>query len=210
MLNISIIDYQMSNMFSVKNALDKIGFKSEITSNYKTLLNSDGAILPGVGSFPQAIKQLKKLDLIYPIVDFVNSSKPFIGICLGLQLLFEESEEYGYTNGLGIVKGSVKSLKNYVKLTRVPHVGWNSIEINNKSFNHPPSFFNNINERDKFYFVHSYFVMPNNKKNILTNTIINKYKFCSSILDNNLFGCQFHPEKSGIKGLNIFKNFFIR
>ena len=110
MKKIAIIDYQMSNMFSIKNALNKLGFNSEITSNYKTLFNSDGAILPGVGSFPEAIKKLKKLDLINPINDFIKENKPFMGICLGMQLLFDESEEFEFSSGLGIIKGKVKKL----------------------------------------------------------------------------------------------------
>jgi glutamine amidotransferase len=208
MKNITIIDYQTSNMFSIKNAIDRLGFQSEITSDYKKIMNSDGIILPGVGSFPNAMSQLNKLGLINPIIDYINLNKPFLGICLGLQLLFEESEEFGYTRGLGVLEGKVKSLKNNSKCLKVPHVGWNNIYLENINNQKQKEFFANINTKDKFYFVHSYFVEPKNSNYAITTTTYNNLSFCSSVQKNNLFACQWHPEKSGPKGLNLLSNFF--
>lgn len=207
MKNITIIDYQTSNMFSIKNAIDYLGFKSEITSNYKKIINSDAIILPGVGSFPNAMSQLNKLDLINPIIDYISSNKSFLGICLGFQLLFDESEEFGYTKGLGVLEGKVKYLKKYTKFSKVPHVGWNNIALDNTNNKQQNNLFANINTNDKFYFVHSYFVEPKNFIYSTTTTTYNNFSFCSSVQKNNLFACQWHPEKSGPKGLSLLNNF---
>ena len=126
-MNIAIIDYKMSNMFSIKNALDAVDLKTQITFDRKTILEADGAVLPGVGSFPEAIKHLKNLGLIDLIKEFIASGKPFLGICLGFQLLFEESEEFEHVKGLGVVEGSVKKISSKFSSLPVPHVGWNTI-----------------------------------------------------------------------------------
>jgi len=205
---IAIIDYQMSNLFSIINALNKVGITSVITSDPKVILQSDGAILPGVGSYPEAIKNLHELDLFEAIKTFIASGKPFMGICLGLQLLFNQSEEFGLSKGLAITKGGVYSFRNDSEIITVPHVGWNQIEINLENTSKMINPLKNINDGDFFYFIHSFYVDPENKEYIKSHTTLDGFRFCSSIMHENIFASQFHPEKSGKKGLQILQNFF--
>jgi len=192
MKKIAIIDYQMSNMFSVENALKHLGFEPVITSDKSIILSADGAILPGVGAFGEAMKKLKDLDLINSIKEFIKSGKPFMGICLGLQLLFSESEEFGNAKGLDVIKGRVDAFSKHREIRRIPHVGWNKI-LPGDSY---------------MYFVHSFYANPIDKKAVATTTEYDGFSFCSSVLQNNVYACQFHPEKSGPKGLEILNNFF--
>ena len=208
---ISIVDYKVSNLKSVSNALNFLEINNEITSNPKKILSSNAAILPGVGSFSQGMKNLNGLSLIDPIKEFIFKNKPFLGICLGMQLLFDQSHEFCITPGLGIFKGEVKSFKTINKTCKIPHLGWNNIEMNpsiskNKLLLSP--FKNMEKNQNLFYFVHSFIVLPNNSKDILTETNYENVKFCSSILNKNVFASQFHPEKSGNFGLKVLKNFF--
>ena len=206
---IAIIDYQMSNMFSIKNALNALGFESEITSSRSKILSCDGAILPGVGSFPEAMKHIKSLNLDESINGFINTGKPFMGICLGYQLLFEKSEEVENTYGLGIMSGEVKKIPKKNKETKVPHVGWNNVKRNtllNGVQNIGP--LKAFNDDDYFYFVHSYYVHPGNDNDIYTTTENGGNEFCSSVLKENVFACQVHPEKSGENGLQILNKMF--
>ena len=208
---IAIIDYQMSNLFSVKNALECLGIDSEITSDVTKIMAAKGAILPGVGAFAEAMKHLKTLDLIQPIKDFINSGKPFMGICLGFHLLFTESEEFGVTRGMDILQGKVESFSKHVKSKKIPHIGWNRILTNNDVLKED-SFINplkDINSDEYMYFVHSFYVDPDNKDIIATETEYDSFTFCSSVLKGNVFASQFHPEKSGTSGLNILKNYFV-
>ncbi|EKD26233.1 MAG: hypothetical protein ACD_79C01302G0014 [uncultured bacterium] len=205
---ISIIDYQMSNLQSLENAIIALGNKTIITSDCNVILKSDAVILPGVGAFGKAIDNLKKLDLINPINDFIQSGKPFLGVCLGMQLLFSESEEYGYYKGLNIIRGKVKKIPQRFRenILKVPHVGWNSIfnEQNEKWFHSP---LKDIKQNEYVYFVHSYYVNPENEEYVLSFTDYNGFLFCSGIQKNNVYGFQFHPEKSGVQGVNILRNF---
>jgi len=206
---IAIIDYQMSNMFSVDNALKLLGFQTEITSDKSVIMSADGVVLPGVGAFKEAMHQLKKLNLIKPIHDFIESGKPFMGICLGLQLLFTESEEFGKTPGLDIIKGKVEALSNQKSVQRVPHVGWNNISkqnSNRKSVKIDP--LRDVKDGSYLYFVHSFYVNPAEKDVVSTTTEYDGFSFCSSVLRDNIFACQFHPEKSGPVGFKILKDFF--
>jgi glutamine amidotransferase len=204
---IAIIDYKMSNLFSIRNALKFLDIEANITSNANEILSSDGAILPGVGSYPEAVKHLHDLEIFESIKDFIKTGKPFMGICLGLQLLFTKSEEFQSTMGLNIIPGSVKNLKENVKT--VPHVGWNSVKLNkDNACSENNSLEDTIKEGSYFYFVHSYFVEPENKSNIKTFTEHQGKTFCSSVMIDNIFASQFHPEKSGKDGLAILRNFF--
>jgi len=207
---IAVIDYRMSNMFSIKNALNVLGFDVEVTSDYSTIVSCDGAILPGVGSFPEAMKHIKELKLDVSINDFIASGKPFLGICLGFQLLFNKSDEFEDTFGLGILSGEVKSFSALNDKIRVPHVGWNNIkkkQIPNIKNNFDP--LKKFNDQEYFYFVHSFYVDPDNKDIIATETEYDSFTFCSSVLKGNVFASQFHPEKSGTSGLKILKNYFL-
>ena len=206
--NIVIIDYQMSNMFSIINALNYLNFNCHISSNPKSILSSDGVILPGVGSFPEAMNQLRSLDLIETILKFVSSGKPFMGICLGFQMLFSESSEFKNTKGLKVFEGKVLKFIDNKLTKKVPHVGWNSVNINSLLFGLNDYSNNFFQENENYYFVHSYYVSPQNNNIVLSTTNYNGLKFCSSILYENVFACQFHPEKSGYKGLELFKSFF--
>ncbi len=206
---IAVIDYGMSNMFSIKNALDMLGFECQVTSQRESVLSSAGAILPGVGAFPEAMMRIEQLGLDEVIGDFISSGKPFMGICLGFQLLFNGSEEMGKTNGLGLIKGKVKYFEKDSEGFRVPHVGWNSIEKNKLTDrNKTDGPLRNIDSGEYFYFVHSYYVDPASNMDIYTTTEYRGFKFCSSILKDNIFGCQFHPEKSGNEGVQVLKDMF--
>ena len=208
---IAVIDYRMSNMFSIKNALNVLGFDVEVTSDYSTIVSSDGAILPGVGSFPEAMKNIKELHLDDAIKDFISSGKPFAGICLGFQLLFDKSDEIEDTLGLGIISGQVKNFSILNDEIRVPHVGWNNVrkkQMSNINNNIDP--LKDFNDEEYFYFVHSFFAQPENNNDIYTTTEYGGNNFCSSILKENIFACQFHPEKSGKKGIRILSEIFNR
>jgi len=195
---IAIIDYGAGNLKSVKNALDFLRVESIITSDPKEIEKADKVIFPGVGAFGDTLKTLKKLNLINPIKKAAKT-KPFLGICLGLQLLFEESEETPGINGLGIFKGVVKKFQS--NTLKIPQIGWNSINIKKEN----PSF-ENVKDKSYFYFVHSYYVVPKDKNLILTTTNYGK-EFCSGIAKDNLIAVQYHPERSGSVGLQLLRDF---
>jgi glutamine amidotransferase len=199
MKEVSIIDSGTSNLFSIQNALNEIGAKTKIISNQKEIYKANFLVLPGVGSFCEAMKNINKKKLSIPIIQHIKSGKPFLGICLGFQLLFENSYEFKKTKGLGILKGNVLEFDKS-KVKTIPHVGWNTTKIKNKKYNL-------IKNNDFYYFVHSFYVLPKNKKAIYTTTQVDNFNFCSSIVYDNVYGCQFHPEKSGKQGLKFLKNF---
>ena len=210
MLDVAIIDLNLSNLHSVNSACKKVGLRSIITSDKKIISEARAIILPGVGSFHEGMKRLKALKLDKIIKESIKHNKPFLGICLGMQLLYSVSYEFGQTRGLSIFKGHVKNFKfykdSYFKYP-VPHVGWNKIYVD-KKINKPKSnILKNIKNKEFMYFVHSYFVVPDNKAIILTKSNYGKKNFCSSIMTKNILAFQFHPEKSGMEGLKIYKNF---
>lgn len=194
---VAIIDYGMGNVASVQKALHFLKIDSKITSNFEEINNSKYIILPGVGSFRQAMENLEKRDLISFLRDNVAEGKPFLGICLGMQLLAERGHEDGITEGLGFIEGDV------IRITEsdlpVPHTGWNNITIK------IPQYFENLKDNN-FYFVHSYFF---NAKNITdVSATVNYGKDLVAVVQkNNVFGTQFHPEKSQTSGLQVLKNF---
>lgn len=207
---IAVIDYKMSNLFSVKHACDFVGGESFITSDKNDIKNADGIILPGVGAFGVAMKNLKKLDLVNLIIQSVEKKKPFMGVCLGMQLLFSQSEEFGIHKGLDLIKGKVVKFpshslsKNKIK---IPQIGWNKIYCTNRNKDKwKLSPLNNIKESRDMYFVHSYYCCPKNKGDELCKTSYEGIEYCSGVLHNNVFAVQFHPEKSGQVGLKIYKN----
>ncbi len=201
-----IIDYQLGNLFSVYQACLNEGIEAKTSSEKKTVEEADALILPGVGAFGDAMLSLKKYDLIEPIRDFAASGRPLFGICLGLQLLFSESEEFGSFKGLDLVKGTVKkfptSSKNRGKVL-VPQIAWNQIQ-EKKSWKTSP--LQNLKNGEFMYFVHSYYVCPDTTAEILSQTSYADVTYCSSISKNNIFATQFHPEKSAKEGLKIYKN----
>ena len=202
-----IIDYKLGNLFSVNQELKNIGHEVVISSNPKDIHSCHAIVLPGVGAFGEGMKNLDNLNLIQPILDAIRSGKPFLGICLGLQLLFSESEEFGTTNGLGVIKGNVKRFNKVNPFgipRKVPQIAWNQIFIpSGKNWNN--TVLENIDEGTYMYFVHSYFVEPIDPVE-LSVTNYDGQEYISSILKDNVFACQFHPEKSADEGLKIYRN----
>lgn len=193
MKTISIVDYGLGNLQSISNALSKIGFKYKITSDKEILNDSDGIILPGVGSFDVAMKNIKKKNLDTTIVSLIDDNKPCLATCLGMQLLFEKSSEFGNFKGLGLLKGEVKKLPQI-------NIGWNKLETDIKE--------NKILFDDKFfYFVHLFYVSENINY-AHSHSYIDNFRFCSSVLYKKTLATQFHLEKSGKSGLNIIEGFF--
>jgi len=195
---IGIIDYGMGNLGSVFKAFDKVGLDPKIINTKDQIKTSDALCLPGVGAFKDAMDNLKNLDIIDDIIAFVKAGKPFIGICLGYQLLFEKSYEFGEHEGLSIFKGDVRLFPVGVK---VPHIGWNQLWIKKDD-----GVFKGVENGAFVYFVHSYYVNPQNKGIISTNTDY-ALDFASSLEYENVVGLQFHPEKSQEVGLRILSNF---
>lgn len=195
---IQIIDYGRGNLNNVYKAFKHFGFDAEIIEDPGHINKASGLVLPGVGAFGDSMECLNERGFSNAIKDFVNTGKPFLGICLGLHLLFEESEEFGKQEGLGILKGKVKRFEISEK---VPHMGWNQIQFKKDS-----KLYKGIQEGTFFYFVHSYYAIPEDPSIILTQT---KYEidFTSSINSDNIYATQFHPEKSQTLGLEIIKNF---
>ena len=194
---VAVIDYGAGNLHSVKNALDFLGAKSIITKNKDEILSADHIILPGVGSFGDAMECINNSGLTDTIRKAADGSRPFLGICLGLHLLFERSEESPGINGLGIFKGSVVKIPDCG--LKIPHMGWNNIELAKESRILPDS-------NEFMYFVHSYYIEPLDSDIISSHTVYGE-KLAVSIEDENVFAVQFHPEKSGDAGLSILKKF---
>jgi glutamine amidotransferase len=205
---IVIVDYQLGNLFSVNQALLNIGMDVKVSTSVKDIDNADAIVLPGVGAFKEAMENLDNLQLREPILNAVINGKPFFGICLGLQLLFTESEEFGSTKGLNLIPGVVKKFEysdSEGSKIKVPQIAWNSIHKPfDKDWSNTP--LNNIESGSDMYFVHSYYVVPNAPDITLSQTKYHDKIYTSSINKNNIFACQFHPEKSADKGISIYKN----
>ena len=193
-----LIDYGMGNLRSVSKALEKVGFSVKVSSDPEEVKKAEVLVLPGVGAFRDAMENLKKLGLLKEILRHIEKGKPYMGICLGLQLLFERSYEFGETEGFGVLEGEVVLLPPKVK---VPHIGWNQLWRQK-----PSDLLNGIKEGEYFYFVHSYHVVPKRQDIILTTTDYG-VDFVSSIEYENIFAVQFHPEKSQKAGLRLLENF---
>jgi len=196
---IAIVDYGMGNLRSVHKAFEKAGFPALITQSAEELRKADGLVVPGVGAFKKAMENLENLNLIKPIVEFIEKGKPFLGICLGLQLLFAGSEEFGWQRGLSIFRGRVVRFRE--NSLKIPHMGWNTIRIKK-----PAPIFEGLADGAYFYFVHSYYPVPEDEE-IVAATTRYGLEFTSAIAFGNLFALQFHPEKSQTVGLQIIKNF---
>ena len=197
---IAIIDYDAGNIKSVEKALEKLGADVVITKDPDVILNADKVILPGVGAFGDAMHNLKKYKLDEVIYQVVEKGIPFLGICLGLQLLFERSDETPGVEGLGILKGEILRIPEKDQL-KIPHMGWNSLHLQNGG-----RLFEGLSEQSYVYFVHSYYLKAEEEE-IVKATTDYSVKIHASVEKDNVFACQFHPEKSSDVGLQILKNF---
>ena len=204
---IAVIDYGMGNLRSVQKALEAVGAKAVVTRDPEVIIKSDSIVLPGVGAFKDCMANLKRLNLVDPICRIIEDGKPFLGICLGLQVLFDESEEYGPVAGLGILGGKVVRFPNGSSELgsdipmKIPHMGWNKVEVKKKS-----PLFETMDTKRYFYFVHSYHVVPEDPDIIATVTHYG-LEFVSGIQYKNIYAFQFHPEKSQALGLSILERF---
>lgn len=205
---IAIVDYGMGNIRSVEKGLMKVGADVRVTSDPKVIANSKGIVLPGVGAFKNCMKNLYDLNLLDFIVKEIKKGKPYLGICLGLQILFTESEEFGVCKGMDILKGKVVRFRfdSNPQLLKIPHMGWNAVRLVRV-----PPIFSGIPDNSYFYFVHSYYVVSENKaikdNGIIAGITDHGIDFVSMVWKDNIFATQFHPEKSQNMGLKILKGF---
>jgi len=209
---IAIVDYGMGNLRSVEKGFLKVGVDARVVTSAQAVDDARSVVLPGVGAFRDCMRNLEEMSLTESVVRSIQKGKPYLGICLGLQVLFTESEEFGLSKGLNILSGKVvrfgkpetQNLK--LKTLKVPHMGWNTIKIDRR-----PPIFDGIEDEAFFYFVHSYYVVPDDK-NVIATTTDYGVMFTSMVWIENIFATQFHPEKSQEVGLRILKNFgdFVR
>jgi glutamine amidotransferase len=207
MKNIAVIDYGIGNVKSMMNALTGLNVSTILTNSKHKILASDGLILPGVGAFGKGMENLKKFDLIETLNEYVESGKPLLGVCLGMQMLLEESEEFQITKGLGFIKGKVVKMQIGINSKdKLPHVSWNElIEPKNNKWDN--TILKNVSPHSDVYFVHSYISVPDNSEDVLAQSEYGEKKFCSAIHRKNVYGTQFHPEKSAKVGQLILNNF---
>lgn len=198
---IAIIDYGVGNLFSLTSSFKKIGAEVVVTNDIEIIKIADKLVLPGVGAFGDAAEKLKKSGLDKVIIEEANKGKQLLGICLGMQLLFDKSLEYGEHKGLGLISGEVIPMENNIpKSLKIPHIGWNALKFHN-----PSPLFKYINEGDYVYFVHSFYA-ENCDSSLIASSEYGR-QITAAVQKDNIFGCQFHPEKSGNVGLNILKAF---
>lgn len=197
---IAIIDYGMGNLRSVQKAFEKVGHPAVVTNDPAVVAGAEKIVLPGVGAFEDAIAELRNRNLTGPVLAAIDAGKPFLGICLGLQMLFDVSHENGRHEGLGVLRGEVVRF-DLPQGYSVPHMGWNQVEVARR-----PPLLEGIDAGTYFYFVHSYYVVPQDAAVVATTTDYGS-PFCSMIWRDNVFASQFHPEKSQAAGLRLFRNF---
>jgi glutamine amidotransferase len=211
---VAIVDHSLGNLYSVKHACLHVALNAEITSSKQDILNADAVIVPGVGAFGDAMAALHRLDLVSVLRDIAASSKPLIGICLGVQLLMTESYEFGRHKGLGIIEGDVVRFDNpreSKRTLKVPQIGWNQIRkyAPAGSAEVDPwagTLLDRTRNNEYMYFVHSYIVQPQDPSVILSTSRYGHIEFCSSVRRGNVFACQFHPERSASQGLGVYQN----
>ena len=203
---ITIIDYEMGNLRSVEKAFEKLGYAARVSSNPEDILTTDKLVLPGVGAFRDCINNLRTGGFVEPLLQHVESGKPLLGICVGMQMLFDESEEFGRHKGLGLVPGKVihfpTDMTEGGERLKVPHMGWNSIHIKK-----PAPIFKDTADGSFVYFVHSYYCAADNQSDVAATCRYGDVEFCAAVWRDNLMATQFHPEKSQTVGLDIFDKF---
>lgn len=204
---IAVIDYDIGNIKSILNALEKIGVEASLTRDEEEINNAIGVILPGVGAFNHGMAKLDEYGLTDVLRTYASSGKPLMGICLGMQMLFDSSEEFGFTSGLGIIPGKVIQLETYnASYEKLPHVSWNELTEPSEG-KWQGTILDAVRNQADMYFVHSFVAKPESDDDLLSSTNYSGNNFCSSVAKGNVFGCQFHPEKSADEGLKIINNF---
>ena len=212
-LRVAVVDYGLGNLYSVKQACRQVGLRAGITSSKNDIRDADAVILPGVGAFGDAMETLHRLDLVGPLKDAAASGRPLIGICLGLQLLMTESFEFGRHAGLDLISGPVVKFEEPADSSgrplKVPQVGWNGIFRKDGSSGPDPwdrGPLEGLPDGEYMYFVHSFYVKPEDEGLVLSRSGYGNVEFCSSLRKGNVFACQFHPERSGRQGLKVYQN----
>jgi glutamine amidotransferase len=209
--HVAVVDYGLGNLFSIQQACRAVGLEAEVTRDASAMVSADGLILPGVGAFGDAMETLRRLNLASVICKAAETGKPLVGICLGLQLLMEVSHEFGHHEGLGLIPGEVVRLEDPTedgRVLKVPQVGWNRIAAPGMAGAGAwaGTLLEGVAEGEFMYFVHSFIVVPADHSVVLSNTRYGDIEFCSSVRKGNIFACQFHPERSGRKGLRVYEN----
>ena len=208
---VAIVDFGVGNLFSIRQACSQVGLQAETVNSANSIRRADAVILPGVGAFRNAMTALRKYDLVQVLNDTVEEGKPLLGICLGMQLLMDESTEFGLTPGLGLIPGTVRHFNSGSEdRVRVPQISWNTLSCGNSTSESTESWsgtiLDGVKEKEFMYFVHAFYVLPNDGRHVLARTTYGPVSYCSVIAKDNVVGCQFHPERSGQAGLAIYRN----
>ena len=211
--NVTVIDYGVGNILSVLRGFEYFGAKVELTSDPEKILSAQRVVLPGVGAFPKAMEALTSLNLVKVIQELANKGTPLLAICLGMQLLLEESDEFGITAGLGLIPGRVVAVPNTTidgVVQKIPNVGWSSLNVSNLRSSWENTLLQDNQPGDAAYFVHSFMSLPSDQKNQIAYTNYGGHKISAVINRDKITGCQFHPEKSGLVGLKILGRFILQ
>lgn len=203
---ITIVDYGVGNLSSLKKAFNFFGIEAAVSEDPQVLKLSDAIVLPGVGSFEAGMRGLKVRGLADAVLEAAQQNKPMFGICLGAQLMLSKGYEFGEFNGLGIIPGKVVRFSNLENNEKIPQIGWNGVYASRER-DWQKTIFDSLGDNFSAYFVHSYILSPEDKKDVFGLTKYGGYEFCSAVKRGNIYGCQFHPEKSGAVGLKIIQNF---
>lgn len=208
-MKVTVLDYGIGNLFSVRHALEYCGASVELASNSKSVKKAERLVIPGVGAFKDGIETLRSRGLEEPVQELAASGKPLLGICLGMQMLFSVSEEFGRHQGLGLIDGTVREIPKKSsdgRMHKIPHIGWGMLEKpENISWN--KSIFHSLAEKTATYFVHSFHALPDHDRDLLSFCLYNGVKITAAVRKDNILGCQFHPEKSGEAGLSVLREF---
>lgn len=210
---ITIVDYDCGNIFSVRRAFEFCGANVELAATPEDILRAERLVLPGVGAFHIAMNSLREKNMIEAIIEFAAMGKPFLGICVGMQLLFNDSQEFGTHKGLGLIEGTVKNIPSTTKQgqrQKIPHIGWNQITPIASARTMNDTLYYNLPEIIYGYFIHSFSAHPKHQKHRLADCFYGKHQIAASVRSDNIWGCQFHPEKSGEAGLAMLVNFLRR
>lgn len=210
MNKVTLIDYSVGNLFSVASAIEKCGASVRLSNSANDIENAERLILPGVGAFRDGMSGLKQSSLIEPIKRFIETGRPFMGICLGMQMMLDVSDEFGTFDGLSLIPGRVISIPNTTKdglKHKIPHIGWGGLFPNQDRKDWKETILENIEPGENVYFLHSYHALTEDSNNTLANCDYNGRELSAVIFSENIYGCQFHPEKSGPVGLKIMDSF---